>query len=99
MIPTTTTKDQAIDIPPGISKDDWNKMTLEEQYDEQCYNYFDNIDADDDKVIEIPHDIFDMFEFDPTTETTPTATTTGQNPHENPPDAADTPIHTDTTIQ
>jgi len=43
-------------------------MTLEEQqYDEKCYNYFDNIDDDDDEVIEIPHD---MFDFGPTTETT-----------------------------
>ena len=80
-------------------QDDFNKMTLKEQiqqeYDEECYNYFDNID-NDDEYIAID---FDMFECGPTTEMTPTATTAGQNLHKNPPDAADTPIHTDTTIE
>ena len=68
-IPTTTAKDRP--DPPGFSvfdQDDLNKMTLEEQmqqFDEKCYNYFDNID-DDAKAIEIPPDMFDS---DPTTET------------------------------
>ena len=30
---------------------------IPEQYDEKCYEYFDDID--DDLVIEIPHDMFD----------------------------------------
>ena len=58
-IPTTTTNNQAVIIPPGFSapnQDDFQNMT-EEQHDEKCYNDFDNID-DDDKVIEILHDMF-----------------------------------------
>ena len=34
-------------------------MTLEKKYDEKYYNYYDNID-DDDEVIEIPQDMFDF---------------------------------------
>ena len=64
-------------------------------YDEKCYNYFDNID-DDDEVIQISHDMFDC---DPITEHMPTMI----KEESHPPvvdniriDAADTPIHTDT---
>ena len=63
--------DEKCSIGVFASHSDVNKMTLEEQmeqYDEKCYNYFDNLD-DDDEVIEIPHD---MFDFDPTIETTTT---------------------------
>ena len=48
-----------------------NKMTLIEQYNEQCYNYFDNID-DDAEVFPIN---FDLFPSDPTTDTTTHMTT------------------------
>ena len=69
-------------------------MTLEEQYNEQCYNYFDNID-DDAEVFLIN---FDLFPSDPTTNTT-THMPTIIKENSIPRDAADTPIHTDTTIE
>ena len=52
-----------IEDTPGFTasaQDDFHKMTPEVEYDEQCYNYFDNDDDDDDEVIEIPNDMFDM---------------------------------------
>ena len=58
-IPITTNKDQAVTILPGFSApdlDDFHNMTPEEQYNEKCYNYFDNID-DDNKVVEIPRHV------------------------------------------
>ena len=86
--PGLTTSDQ--DDPETSNCYDCNQMTLEEQqqYDKECdhYNYLDSLDNDAEYF---PID-FDMFGDDPTTtETTPTATTAGQHPHENPLDAAD----------
>ena len=100
-ISTSTTQDQAFDsetsnqdaIPSGITIDNWNKMTLEEQYNEQCYNYFDNID-DDAEVFLID---FDLFPSNPTTDTT-THMPTMIKEKSTPPNAADAPIHTDTPI-
>ena len=66
-IPTITTQVQAFDSETS-NQDDFDRMTLEEQmqqYDEECYAYFDDID-DDAEVIEIPPGMFDT---DPTTET------------------------------
>ena len=77
-IPTITIQDQAFDSNTS-DQDDFYAKTLEEQmqqYNEECYGYFDDID-DDDKVIEIPHDMFDC---DPTTEHMPTMIEEEYNP-------------------
>ena len=103
MIPPTTTKDQAYNIQPNIptghsdtsDQDDFNKMALEEQiqqYDEECYNYFDDDDDDDEEIVID----FDMFGSDPTTDTnTHIQKMIEEEP--NPCEATDTSIHTDTT--
>ena len=94
------TSDDTAMITIPENQGNFNKMTQEEQmqqYDEKCYNYFDNND-DDEEVIEIPHDMFDS---DPITETT-TYMPTMSEEEPTPPvdniriDAADTLIHTDT---
>ena len=79
---------------------DWNNMT-EEQYVEKCNTYFDNSYDDDYQVVPIPPGMFNPLNFDPTTETT-TYMLTMIKEESTPPNAADTPNHTDiptTTIE
>ena len=84
----------------GQDQVDWNNMT-EEQYVEKCNTYFDNSYDDDYQVVPIPPGMFNPLNFDPTTETT-TYMLTMIKEESTPPNAADTPNHTDiptTTIE